>query len=59
MTIVHCRECHQNVERHAKTCPHCHAEIPGESKPLLTAKYALFFVILAVLIYVLFNFVGG
>ena len=59
MTIVHCRECHQDVERHAKFCPHCHAEIPGEGKLLLAAKYALFFVILAALIYVLFNFVGG
>ncbi len=40
-------------------CPHCRAEIPGEGKLLLTAKYGLFFVILAALVYALFNFTGG
>lgn len=59
MKIVHCRECHREVERHARVCPHCRAEIPGEDKWLLTAKYGLFFVILAALVYVLFNFAGG
>ncbi|HEY6609673.1 MAG TPA: hypothetical protein VIZ86_00855 [Pseudomonas sp.] len=59
MTIVHCRECHKDVERHDRICPHCGAEIPGEGKLLLLAKYCLFFVILGALMYALFNFIGG
>jgi predicted amidophosphoribosyltransferase len=59
MTIVHCRECHKEVERHDRICPHCGAEIPGEGKLLLLAKYCLFFVILGALMYALFNFIGG
>ncbi|SFP73343.1 hypothetical protein SAMN05216229_10568 [Geopseudomonas sagittaria] len=59
MTIVHCRECHKDVERHDRICPHCGAEIPGEGKLLLLAKYCLFFVILGALMYALFNFIGS
>ncbi|MCM2331268.1 MAG: hypothetical protein NDI70_08235 [Pseudomonas sagittaria] len=59
MTIVHCRECHKDVERHDRICPHCGAEIPGEGKLLLLAKYCLFFVILGALMYGLFNFIGS
>lgn len=59
MSIAHCRECHREVERHARRCPHCNAEIPGKGKLLLLAKYCLFFVILGALMYALFNFIGG
>ena len=55
MKIVHCRECQQEVERHDRVCPHCRAEIPGESAFILTTKYSLFFVILSGIMYGLFN----
>lgn len=55
---THCRECKKEIPRTVGICPHCGAEIPGEGKLLLTAKYALFFVILAGLMYGLFH-IGG
>ncbi|MNY58657.1 hypothetical protein D3C86_1950170 [compost metagenome] len=58
MTTVHCRECKKDVSRTAKVCPHCGAEIPGESSLVLTLKYCLFFVILGAIMFGLFTFGG-
>jgi len=55
---THCRECKKEIPRTVGICPHCGAEIPGESALALTLKYALFFVILAVLMFLLFS-LGG